>query len=146
VISKTVMDILKNGCKNGLKISFKIVPYIIPLYVFVDYFKNTTMFAKIAEFFNPLMSLLGLPGKASIVILSGFLINLYAAIGAMMPIKLTAKQITIIGLVLGIAHNLIIESIILSKSGVKAYITVSFRIVIGICVGILVNLLWNLIS
>jgi spore maturation protein SpmB len=140
------MEIFKNGLKNGLQISFKIVPYIIPIYIFVDFFKNTSVFIKIASFFNPLMSLLGLPGKASIVILSGFLINLYAAIGAMIPIALTPKQITIIGLVLGISHNLIVESIILSKSGVKAYITVTFRIFIGILIGIMVNQLWNLIS
>ncbi len=140
------MEILKDGVKNGLKISFKIVPYIIPLYIFVDFFKHTEVFTNIANFFNPLMSVLGLPGQASIVILSGFLINLYAAIGAMIPISLTAKQITIIGLVLGISHNLIIESIILSKSGIKPYITVIFRIIIGFTTGIVVNFLWNLIS
>ncbi len=139
------MKSVKSGFFSGLKISLKIVPYIIPLYVFVDYFKNTVIFIKISNFFHPLMNLMGLPGEAAIVLVSGFLINLYAAIGAMAPFNLTSKQITILGLVLGIAHNLIIESIILSKSGVKFYITVGFRLIIAILTGIGVNFLWNLI-
>ena len=140
------MEAIKNGFKNGLNISLKIAPYIIPLYIFVDFFKHTEVFIKIASFFNPLMSLLGLPGEASFVLLSGFCINLYAAIGTMAPIHLTPKQVTIIGLVLGIAHNLVIESIILSKSGVKVYITVFFRLIIGILTGIGVNFIWNFLS
>ena len=139
------MHVLKDGFKNGIKISSKIAPYIIPIYIFVDFFKGTELFVKISHFFKPVMSLLGLPGEASLVLISGFLINLYAAIGAMAPIHLTPKQITIIGLVLGISHNLLIESMILSKSGVKAYITITFRLFIAILTGIGVNLIWNLI-
>ncbi len=140
------MELIKNGLKNGLNVTLKIVPYIIPTYIFVDYFKNTTFFYNIGDFFKPLMLLMGLPPEASIVLLSGFMINLYAAIGAMTPMNLSTKEVTIIGLVLGIAHNLIIESIVLSKAGVKSYITVLFRLSIGIISGIGVNLLWNLIS
>ena len=140
------MSFLYKGFKNGIKISFKIAPFILPLYIFVDFFKHTKLFLFIADFFKPAMKLMGLPGEAAIVLLSGFLINLYAAIGAMAPFNFTSKEITIIGLVLGIAHNLIIESMILSKSGVKFYITVIFRIIIAIITGIGVNLIWNFIS
>jgi spore maturation protein SpmB len=136
----------KKGLKSGINISLKIAPFIIPLYIFVDFFKHTEIFIQIANFFKPTMKLMGLPGEAAIVLLSGFLINLYAAIGAMAPFSFTPKEITIIGLVLGIAHNLIIESFILSKSGVKAYITVLFRLIIAILTGIGVNAVWNLIS
>ena len=135
----------KNGFKSGLNISGKIVLFVFPCYILVDFLKHSGVLNNLSQFFYPFLKLIGLPREASIVLLSGFLINLYAAVASIVAIGLTAKQITVIGLVLGIAHNLIIETIILSRSGVKAYITVLFRLVLAFSAGITVNFIWNLI-
>jgi spore maturation protein SpmB len=136
---------ISNGCKNGIKISYKIALFIFPCYIVVDFLKCSGILGKIGIIFYPVLKLMGLPPEASMVLLSGFLINLYAAIAAIVAIGLTVKQITIVGLVLGIAHNLVIESVILARSGVKAYITVIYRIILAITLGIMVNFIWNLI-
>jgi hypothetical protein len=141
-----ISENLKNGLKNGINISLKIVLFVFPCYVLVDFLKTSGFLGKISTIFQPVLKLMGLPAEASIVILSGFLINLYAAVASIVAIGLNPKQVTIVGLVLGIAHNLIIESVILSRSGIKAYVTVLFRITLAITAGITVNLIWNLIS
>ena len=137
---------IKSGIRKGFNISGKIVVYTFPFYIFIDWLKYSGFLSVIGDFFKPITHLMGLPGEATIVLLSGFLINLYPAIASMVALNLTVKQITIIGIVLGIAHNLIIEGIVLSKSGVKIYITILFRLFLAIITGVGVNLIWNFLS
>ncbi|KAA0257672.1 nucleoside recognition protein [Deferribacter autotrophicus] len=142
IFVKHILD----GLKKGINISGKIVIYTFPFYILIDMLKQSGVLMKIGNFFEPITALMGLPGEATIVLLSGFLINLYPALASMAAMDLTAKQITIIGIVLGIAHNLIIEGIVLSKSGVRIYITVFFRLILAIITGIGVNIIWNFLS
>ena len=137
---------IENGLKKGVNISFKIAIYVFPFYIFIDFLKTTGILENIGKFFTPVTQLMGLPGEATVVLLTGFFINLYPALASMVAMELTTKQITIIGIVLGISHNLIIEGIVLSKSGVRFYITLLFRLSLAIITGIMVNFVWNLIS
>jgi len=134
---------IKNGLKNGLKISTKIIVYMLPFYVIVDILEQSGYLTKISIIFKPIMEILGLPSEAAVAIISGMLINLYPAIAAMAPLSLSVKEITIVGLFLGIAHNLVIETTILSRSGVKAYSVVILRIATACIAAMGVNLLWT---
>lgn len=134
---------IKNGLKNGVKISSKIIVYMLPFYVIVDLLKQSGYLSKISIVFKPVMSMLGLPPEASIAVISGMLLNLYPAIAAVVPLSLTVKQITILGLFLGISHNLVIETTILSRSGVKAYSVVILRVLTAFVAAMGVNLLWS---
>lgn len=139
------MKILKhisNGFKNGIKISKKIVIFTFPFYLLVDILKQTNILGVIGAFFSPIMKVIGLPGEASIAMISGMSLNLYAAIAAMQPLDLTVKQITIIGLFLGIAHNLIIETVILTRTGAKAIPILLTRLLTAFFAALIVNILW----
>lgn len=139
------MKILKhisNGFKNGIKISKKIVIFTFPFYLLVDILKQTNILGAIGALFSPIMKIIGLPGEASIAMISGMSLNLYAAIAAMQPLDLTVKQITIIGLFLGIAHNLIIETVILARTGAKAIPILLTRLLTGFLAAFMLNILW----
>ncbi len=140
-IQKT-FEKIRSGLSKGAVISLKIAAYTFPLYIFVDILNQIGFITKIGRFFAPFMRLMGLPGDASVVLLTGFSINLYAAIAAMAPLHLTIKQITIIGLILGIAHNLFIETAILSRVGAKGYFVVLTRLFVAFFAGGMLNLLW----
>lgn len=133
----------RDGLQKGISISFKIVVFTIPFYILVDVLHQMGTIEKIGSIFTPVMKLVGLPGDAAIVLVTGFFINLYAAIAVMVPLGLSVKQITILGLMLGIAHNLVIETIILSKTGAKAYIIVVTRLFVSLFAGATINLLWQ---
>ncbi|NOZ83487.1 MAG: nucleoside recognition protein [Epsilonproteobacteria bacterium] len=138
-----ILNEIRSGFKKGAAISLKIVAYTFPLYVLVDVLNQLGIVTKVGKLFSPFMRLIGLPGGASIVLISGFLLNLYAAIAAMAPLNLTVKQITIIGLILGIAHNLFIETAVLSRVGAKGYIIVLTRLLTAFFAGGMLNLLWR---
>jgi len=137
-----IVEHFKNGFNSGIKISKKIVIFTFPFYIAVDLLKQLNILKYFDAIFSPVMKLFGLPGEASIGILSGMLLNLYAAIAALTPLELTAKQMTVAGLFLGIAHNLVIETVVLSRTGIKASVVLFTRISVAFIAAFLVNLLW----
>ncbi|MDK2792620.1 MAG: hypothetical protein PWQ25_1483 [Deferribacteres bacterium] len=137
-----ILEHISKGFNNGIKISKKIVIFTFPFYIAVDLLKQLEILDKIGSFFSPVMKLIGLPGEASIAIISGMTLNLYAAIAAISPLDLNAKQITIMGLFLGIAHNLIIETVILTRTGIKALPVLSVRFLMAFFAAFIVNVLW----
>ncbi len=65
------------------------------------------------------MKLINLPPEAALPIITGMLVNLYAAIAAMTALPFTLEQMTLIAIFTLICHNLIAEGIIQHKSGIN---------------------------
>ncbi len=126
---------LKNGLKNGLSVSIKLIKTIIPFYIAIDLLSHTQLANVIGNFLSPFMKPFGLTGKMAVAIISGYLVNLYAAIAALVPLHPTWQQVTIVGLMTGISHNLIIEGAILHKTGTNAFFTILFRVTVSIIAG-----------
>jgi len=68
---------------------------------------------------SPLMSWINLPSEAALPIISGMLINIYAAIAVMAIIPFSVGQMTLIAVFALICHNLITEGIIQHRSGIN---------------------------
>ncbi|WP_025270397.1 nucleoside recognition domain-containing protein [Hippea sp. KM1] len=135
----SIQNNLKNGIKNGLSVSLKLIKVIIPFYIATDILSHTQAANIIGKALAPLMEPLGLTGKMAVAIISGYLVNLYAAIAALVPLHPTWQQITIVGLMTGIAHNLIIEGAVLHKTGTNAAFTITLRIIVSIVAGLGLN-------
>ena len=125
------------GLKNGLEVSSKLIKTIVPFYIAVDLLAHTKLSVYLGTLFSPLMKPFGLSGKMAVAIISGYLVNLYAAIAALVPLNPSWQQITVVGLMTGISHNLVVEGAILHKTGVNAFFTIAFRIVVSIIAGFL---------
>lgn len=110
---------------------------MIPTMVVVQILKVTGLLGKMAAVGAPLMDLFGLPGESSLVLITGGLVNIYAAIAVAVNIPLTAKGMTILGIMVLIAHNLIVETAVQSQSGTPAWITVPVRVTAAIFGGLL---------
>jgi len=78
---------------------------------------------------SPAMSLLNLPPFAALPLIIGMLANIYGAIAAMVILPFTVVQMTLIGIFLLTAHNLILEGIIQARSGLHPLKATLFRIV-----------------
>ncbi|WP_035587564.1 nucleoside recognition domain-containing protein [Hippea jasoniae] len=128
---------LINGIKNGLDVSIKLIKTIVPFYIAVDLLINTQVANTIGKFLAPFMHLFGLTGKMAVALISGWLVNLYAAIAAVAPLHPTWQQVTILGLMNGIAHNLIVEAAVLHKTGTNPFFTIVFRISVSLIAGFL---------
>jgi hypothetical protein len=133
----------KKGLNDGLSVSFKLIKTIIPFYIAVDIINHTKIANTIGNILSPIMSIFGLTGKMSLALISGYTVNLYAAIAALLPLHPDWKEVTIVGLMSGISHNLIVEGAILHKAGSNAIFTVSLRIIVSFIAGISLNLIFK---
>ncbi len=123
------------GLRSGLQTSWKLIRFVLPLYVLVDLLKGTAAIDFLGRLFAPLMGLFGLPGKAAFAFIAGFLLNLYAAIAVMAPLDLTPWQVTQCGLMMGIAHNLLLEGGVLGSTGARGGVLTLCRLLIALAAG-----------
>jgi spore maturation protein SpmB len=134
-------DTFIRGARKGIETALELGKVLIPVYIIVSFIKETVIIGMISNFFAPAMGLFGLPGDASIVLVLGNLINIYGALGAAASLELTVKQITIIGVMLSFSHSLIVETAIVRKMGINAWLILFIRVSLAVVSGIILNIL-----
>ncbi|HHU68807.1 MAG TPA: nucleoside recognition protein [Thermoanaerobacterales bacterium] len=135
-----LLSSISKGFKRGLSIIWLLTKILVPVYLIVTLLKYTTLLDILAKLFSPLMQLFGLPGEASVPIIFGNVMNLYAAIGAAKPLSLSPRNVTAIAIILSFSHSLIVETAITRKIGVKTSHILCLRIGTGIIAGIIYNI------
>jgi hypothetical protein len=128
---------VRTGLAAGFQTSFKLIRVVLPLYVLVALLKETPVVDLLGALFAPLMTLFGLPGEAAFAFIAAFLLNLYAAIAILAPLELTPWQVTQCGLMMGIAHNLVIEGGVLRSTGARGGLLTVCRLLIAAVAGLL---------
>lgn len=81
-------------------------------------------------------------GCAIPLVLGNFL-NLYAGIGAILTLDLTVKEVFILATMLSFSHNLLIESGVAMKVGVKLWVILTVRIGLALVSAVVINLVWH---
>ncbi|HSH36289.1 nucleoside recognition domain-containing protein [Schnuerera sp.] len=130
-----------NGFKKGIMTIWKLTKIVVPVYFFVTFLGYTPILNTISELFEPIMKTIGLPGEASLPLVLGNFINLFAGLGAMASLTLTSKQATILATMLTLSHGLFLETAVARKVGVSAIVTVLIRISLALISGIILNLI-----
>ena len=125
---------MKETLNKALESSWIIIKLVIPIYIIADilYFYNTLSY--VSFLIEPFTSLLGLPPEASLSIVSGMFLNLYAAIAFAAPLDMTIMQWSTLAIFLGICHSLVVESIIIKKLGVSNIYSYSLRFFGGLII------------
>lgn len=131
---------IKNGFKKALTTYIDLLKIIIPVYFLVTFLKYTGVIEIIAKWFSPVMIYLGLPGEAMLALLTAYLLNMYAGLAVIAGIDLGVKEITILGVMIGIAHSMIIESAVFKKINVNIIKINILRTVMAILAGFVLNI------
>lgn len=134
------INTFKRGLWNGVKTLWILSKVLVPVYLVVTIVGMTPLIDWISIIFRPLMFLFGLPGEAAIVLVLGNTLNLYAALGAIASLSLTIKQITILAVMLGFSHSMIVETAIFKRLKVPAFKIVALRFGLCLLSGLLLNL------
>ena len=145
--AETIPDVptrIRTGLSAGVRTSLKIIKVSVPLYVGVTLLKETPFIGLLGKAFAPVMGIFGLPGEAAFAFVAGFLLNLYAAIAVIVPLHLTPFQVTQCGLMMGVAHNLVVEGGVLSTTGARGGVLTLCRLAIACVAGLLLRGLWGL--
>ena len=135
---------IKKGLIKSVQLLLFLMKIIIPVSCLVAVLDYLQVISSVARYFTPAMSFLGLPGEASIVLLLGFTVNIYAAFGVLANFGLSAQQITILAVMIGICHELPVESVICSYTGLKLPVSVTLRLATALAAGFLLNLIYSL--
>ncbi len=135
---------IRAGLSAGFRTSLKIIKVSVPLYVAVTLLKGTPFLEMLGQVFAPVMGIFGLPGDAAFAFVAAFLLNMYAAIAVIVPLHLTPFQVTQCGLMMGVAHNLVVEGGVLSTTGARGGVLTLSRLVVACAAGLLLRGLWSL--
>jgi len=114
---------LKHGFRAGVKKGWKsfvwIMKIIIPIAFLVTLLQWSGWLYRVDFLLKPLMGLVNLPAEAALPIIIGMLSSTYGSIAAIAVLPFTVEQMTLIAIFTLIAHGLILEGVIQSKSGVS---------------------------
>jgi hypothetical protein len=138
-----LINSMKKGLLVGLKTTWTLGKIIFPVTLIVALLQYTPVLPWLIEIISPLMKLVGLSGDAAIPLVLGNFLNLYAAIGAILTLDFTVKEVFILAVMLSFSHNILVESSVALKAGVKLWIVFTTRFGLAILSAIVINLVWQ---
>ncbi|KKB38677.1 nucleoside recognition domain-containing protein [Bacillus thermotolerans] len=136
-------ETLKSGLLAGVKTTWTLGKMIFPITLIVTLLQYTPVLPWLMNAISPVMGIFGLSGDASIPLVLGNVLNLYAAIGAILSLDLSVKEVFILAVMLSFSHNLFIESGVASRVGVKVPILLAVRLGLAAVSAIVINLVWK---
>ncbi len=134
---------VKKGLIKSGQLLWLLVKIIVPISCLVAILDYYGIIESFATFFAPAMALFGLPGETTIALLLSFFINFYAAIGVITAMSLDARQITVLAVMIGICHELPVETAICSYTGLRVPVSAALRIITALFAGLLLNTIYN---
>ena len=135
---------LRIGVKAGLQTFWELARVMIPAYGVTLVLERLGVIQWLAHLARPLMSLFGLPGDAAVPVMVGYVLNIYAAVGSMQALHLSAREITVLAIAILIGHSLLVEGAVLHKAGMNGFAFGALRVVAGLAAAAVANLLMGL--
>ena len=134
-------QVARTTFKRTIDTAWFLIKIMVPVSRAVELLGWSGLLQKIALVMAPLMKILGLPGEAALVYISGALLNNYSAIAVMSSMNLTIHDATILAFMSLVSHNLIVETAVMKSIGSSAVKMVTLRVGTAIIGGLLLNLL-----
>ena len=133
------------GVRAGLETFWDLAKVMVPALLATLILKRVGAIDALAHAAAPVMHLVGLPGSAALPLMVGWVMNLYAAVGAMTPLGLTPPEITVLAVAVLIGHNLIVEGAVTQRAGMNGVAFGVLRAVAGLVAAGVVNQLMHLL-
>ncbi|TCS95109.1 nucleoside recognition domain-containing protein [Hazenella coriacea] len=133
----------KKGLQSGIRTLWELAKIIFPITVIIQIIQYTPLMDWLTKGIAPFMSWIGLSGDAAIPLVLGNVLNLYAAIGAILTLDLSVKEVFILATMLSFSHNMFIESAICKRVGVSTWLIVSIRIGLAMISAFLIHWIWQ---
>lgn len=137
------MGTIKKGLKTGLETTWILGKIIFPVTLIVTILSHTPLIDWVIYLCTPLMQWIGLPGEAAIPLVLTNLLNPYAGIGAILTLDLTVKEVFILAIMMSFSHNLLIETAVAAKVGIRPSVAIGVRLGLAIVSAILIHWLWQ---
>ncbi len=130
-----VMAASGSGFSRALRAIWFLLRIIIPLTLAIAFLDRLGVMPWIARLMAPATALVGLPGEAALVFLASIFLNVYGAIAVACSLSLDLRAMTILAVMCMTAHNLIVETAAMKKTGSPVAKMVLLRICAALASG-----------
>lgn len=138
---------IKDLLKEASLTTFELLKIMIPVSIIVKVLKETGAIEVIGAGLSPVMELVGLPGGYGLVWATAMITNIYGGLVVFFNLAvdnpLTVAQVTVLGVLLLLAHNLPVEVRITQKAGVRLWFMLLLRILGAFTLGLLLHILFT---
>jgi spore maturation protein SpmB len=132
--------ILKRAFSSALKAFWLLLRITVPVSFAVAALDWFGAIKALAAFLDPVMVFVGLPGEASLALISSLAVNVYSVIAVIGAVGLSGRALAILSIMCLVCHNLPVETAIMKKTGSSALKMVFLRVAMMIGVGFFFNL------
>ena len=131
----TFRERLRLGGRRGARACLVLFRVTIPTFIVMELLRRAGAIDSIGAACAPLMSIFRLPGEAAIPFLLAYLVNMYTGAAALGTLGLGSGQVLTLGLMLGMAHTLPVETVVLRTAEARVGRLLVYRVVMSIVVG-----------
>ncbi|MFH1138112.1 MAG: hypothetical protein V1816_18735 [Pseudomonadota bacterium] len=147
-LSAISLDAIKSIFHDAVRTSLDLFKIMIPIIIGVKIFKELGLIEYLALPLSPLMELCGLPAQTGLVWAAAIANTLYSAIIVYLALipdmpTLTVAQVTVMCVMMLIAHNLPVETQITKKCGINPWGQAFIRFFGALACGMLLNLVFS---
>ena len=120
----TIRDRVIRCIKEVFKPTLKTCIWLIKITVFVSFIililKYLNILPWFSELITPIFNHLGLPGEAALPYVTGYFVNVYAAISVAIAFDFDIRALTILSTMILCSHNMVTETAVQKKTGSSA--------------------------
>ena len=139
--SQRIISSVKKVLPSTLKTSWWIVKVTVIVSFSILILEYLGVVGWISGLLSPLFSYIGLPGEAALAFVSGYFVNVYSAIAAMVTLNMDFRAITILSAMVLCAHNMIAECAVQKKTGSSFVRMMIVRTISAVIVAFVLNLI-----
>ena len=129
------------GFKAALSTIWLLLRIVIPITLAVALLDWCGALAWISRTMAPVMTVVGLPGGAFLVFVSSVFLNIYGAIAVAHTLSLDMRSMTILAIMCLTAHNLVVETAAMKKTGSSSTKMALLRIIFAFGAAFVFNIL-----
>jgi spore maturation protein SpmB len=112
-----IVSAVRAGLPGAFHAIWFLLRVVVPVSLAVALFDWLGILLWISKLMSPVMALIGLPGEASLVFISSIFLNIYSAIAVASSMPLDSRAVTILAIMCLTAHNLVVETAVMKKTG-----------------------------
>lgn len=129
---KKILTFITALLKRSGKISLELYKIMIPILIVVKVLEELDLIAWVSLPLAPIMELVGLPGEMGLVWATALINNIYSAMIVFVSLaaghSLTTAQVTVLGVMILLAHGLPLELQVVRKAGPTRWFQATLRL------------------
>jgi len=142
-----LLSVVRELSREVSQVYWTLLKIMVPTLIIVKLLQTLGAIKWLAMILSPVMQFVGLPDAMGLVWAAALLTNIYTGMAVYFELAqqnpLSIAQVSVLGLLLLLGHNLVIEGTIAKKSGVRWPVTLAIRVGGALVLSAILNLVYS---